>query len=121
MTQVWHARFPYKTSFLNTCSFAVSTETKCGRPVKAPGKFSTCVTGKRKPHQTRRQNSEVFNMTDSTMMTMSSDADVTTSSLIVNTSETTTTEIGFESAYTELLNTSLEQDASTLVDDSMTT
>ena len=36
----------------------MGTETKSGRVIKTPGKFSACVTGKRKLHKNRKMESE---------------------------------------------------------------
>ena len=70
------------------CRFGTGTETKSGRVVKTPGKFSACVTGKRKSHRKQSDpDMSFFSESESLNLTASSMAlDVTSSSLMVNTS-----------------------------------
>ena len=61
----------------------MATETKSGRLVKTPEKFSSCVSGKRKLNKTRNCHTSPM----SSLSVQSSAADLTTSSIIVNTSQ----------------------------------
>ena len=78
-------------------SFASTTETKCGRIVKTPGKFSTCISGKRKNHKARKQADFSTTIADTTLET-----EMTSTSLVVNTSEIneTSTELSDYANYT---------------------
>ena len=73
-----------------TFSFTQGTETKSGRVIKTPGKYSTCVSGKRKPHRGKKSSpqDESIQQADFPQMDLTSMAnDVTSSSLLVNTSQ----------------------------------
>ena len=61
----------------------MATETKSGRLVKTPGKFSTCVTGQRKNNKGRKESSLLLSNTDVTDETI---PEITSTSLAVNTS-----------------------------------
>ena len=72
-------------------SFGLATETKSGRLVCTPGKFSTCVSGKRKIHKTRNLSSTMEStFTESTFMD--------NTSMVVNTSQNMDTEETVEEA-----------------------
>ena len=66
----------------------MGTETKSGRVIKPPGKFSTCVSGQRKQYTYRKsQVSDVGNMTfDSCPLPDDTQPDITSSSMVVNAS-----------------------------------
>ena len=73
----------------------MTTETKSGRVVRTPGKYSTCVSGQRKATKNRKMQSDVMGNTFDSSMTQESD--ITRTSLIVNTSEINSTLVEDES------------------------
>ena len=69
-------------------SFTMGTETKSGCIVKTPGKFSTCVSGKRKHHKGKKVSANL-----DLSVTSFAHTDIASSSMMVNTSQLTETDI----------------------------
>ena len=74
------------------CSFTLATETKSGRIVKTPGKFSTCVSGKRKIHKARKPEISVLINTSLETAFVEDQPASDNLSMAVNTSQTTQNE-----------------------------
>ena len=73
--------------------------------MKTPGKYTVCVSGKRKPHKGRNKSESSMNETQFPEMDLTSMAtNVTSSSLMVNTSMNATTDY-FEDTVDEILQT----------------
>ena len=92
----------------------MATETKSGRTIKTPGKFSVCVSGKRKMHKGRKN--EVSSLCDTTLETAFVDdsaSNITSSSLLVNTSQATE---GYETTAYDSTRSELETTVDTFHD-----
>ena len=63
------------------------TETKSGRVIRTPGKFSACITGKHKMHKNRKNNTTLDSLLPNDTMNNFAASVVTNSSLAVNTSQ----------------------------------
>ena len=95
------------------CSFTLATETKSGRIVKTPGKFSACVSGKRKMSRSRKP--DISGISDTSFKTAFVDdgrSDVTASSLFVNTSQGLD-----ETTICDSIMTQLDETDTTIADD----
>ena len=77
--------------FIFFSSFCTSTETKSGRVIKSPSKFSSCVSGQRQPSK----GCKISCTSDSTMANET--LDVTSTSMYVNVSHNDADDTEFES------------------------
>ena len=90
-----------------SCSFMLATETKSGRAVKTLGKFSTCITGKRKNHRNRKQGGiDIPNLIDASVV--SGKTEMTSSSMVGNMSQITSSE--FDGDMTVTTNSDIYED-----------
>ena len=102
---VWCGGVPFYGHILTQLyfpfSFAISTETKSGRVIKTPGKYSSCVTGKRNSKKGCNISSDL-----QSAFIDDSDSQINTSSLFVNTSQNVEQDTTFNTVVDERMKTS---------------